>query len=161
MTRTEDPFGIDRFVRAQDGQYDVALAEIRAGRKRSHWMWYVFPQVAGLGSSAMSRRYAIGSATEAKAYLEHPLLGPRLIEISAAVLALQARSAQAIFGSPDDRKLQSCATLFASVSSSGSVFERLLGQYFDGERDARTLELLRATATQEGAGRSNWCPPRD
>jgi uncharacterized protein (DUF1810 family) len=142
VTHPDTAFDLDRFVRAQEARYDVALAEVRSGRKRSHWMWYVFPQVAGLGSSAMSQRYAIGSAAEAKAYLAHPVLGPRLVACFEAALAVDGRSAAEIFGSPDDMKLRSSATLFASVSPPGSVFERLLQKYFDGEGDAETLRLL-------------------
>lgn len=140
---SNDPYDLKRFVKAQDGTYATALAEVRGGRKRSHWMWYVFPQVAGLGYSATSQHYAIRSAAEARAYLVYPLLGPRLIESVEAVLTVQGRSAQAIFGSPDDLKLRSCATLFAQVSPPGSGFEKLLEKYFDGERDARTVELLK------------------
>jgi len=140
---SNDPFELERFVQAQNDTYATALAEIRGGRKRSHWMWYVFPQVVGLGYSATSQHYAIRSAAEARAYLAHPLLGPRLIESVKAVLKVQGRTANAIFGSPDDLKLRSCATLFAQVSAPRSVFERLLDRYFDGERDPRTLELLK------------------
>jgi uncharacterized protein (DUF1810 family) len=138
-----DPHDLGRFARAQDGDYDRALAEVRAGRKASHWMWYVFPQLAGLGSSPMARRYAIRGAEEARAYLAHPVLGPRLKEIAEAALAVEGRSARDIFGSPDDLKLRSCATLFASVSPPGSVFERVLDKYYGGEPDEATLRLLR------------------
>jgi len=142
MTATRDPFDLDRFLVAQEVQYDAALAEIRDGRKRSHWMWYVFPQIAGLGLSEMSQRYAIRSAAEARAYLEHPVLGPRLVECFEAVLGVAGRTAGEIFGSPDELKLRSCATLVASVSPPESVFERMLVRYFAGERDLRTVELL-------------------
>jgi uncharacterized protein (DUF1810 family) len=151
MSGSGDPFDLERFVRAQDGTYATALAEIRSGRKRSHWMWYVFPQIAGLGSSGMAQRYAIESAAEARAYLAHPVLGPRLVDCVEAVLRVEGRSASAIFGSPDDLKLRSCATLFAQVSPSGSVFERLLVSYFDGERDTKTLELLQPGTPPLGA----------
>jgi uncharacterized protein (DUF1810 family) len=114
-----DPFGVNRFVEAQAHDYDRALAEVRSGRKRTHWMWYVFPQLDGLGSSSMARQYAIKSRAEATAYLAHPLLGPRLIEIAEAAVAIPNRSALDIFGSPDDLKLRSCATLFAAVSRPG------------------------------------------
>jgi uncharacterized protein (DUF1810 family) len=134
---------LERFVEAQAHAYAVALAEVRSGRKRTHWMWFVFPQIAGLGFSEMSRRYAIASLDEARAYLEHPVLGPRLWAIAQAALDVPGRSALEIFGSPDDRKLRSSATLFAQVSEPGSVFHRLLGQYFDGEPDERTVRLLR------------------
>lgn len=137
-----DPFDLGRFVGAQQGDYETALSEIRSGRKRSHWMWYVFPQLAGLGVSAMSKRYAIRSRAEAEAYRRHPVLGPRLVEIAEAVLGVGGRSALEIFGSPDDLKLRSCMTLFAAVSPAGSVFERVLAKYFRGERDEATLRLL-------------------
>jgi uncharacterized protein (DUF1810 family) len=133
---------LERFVRAQQRTYETALAEIRTGRKRSHWMWYVFPQIAGLGFSEMSRRYAIRNAAEARAYLKHPLLGPRLTECFESTRGIEGRSAHQIFGSRDDLKFRSCATLFACVTPPGSVFERVLDRYFGGTRDPRTLELL-------------------
>lgn len=136
---TED---LDRFVGAQLETYDRALAEIRAGRKRTHWMWFIFPQIAGLGSSPTAQHYAIRSGAEAEAYLGHPVLGARLIECAEAVMALEGCSAAEVFGLPDDRKLRSSATLFAEVSPTGSVFERLLDKYFDGQRDEKTLQLL-------------------
>jgi uncharacterized protein (DUF1810 family) len=138
----EDPYDLKRFLLAQEADYDRALSEIRVGRKRSHWMWYIFPQFDGLGFSSTAKHYAIRSLAEAKAYLEHPVLGPRLLECAEAVVSLEGRSATEIFGSPDDLKLGSCATLFASVSSRGSVFDRLLGKYYQGKRDAKTLRLL-------------------
>jgi uncharacterized protein (DUF1810 family) len=138
-----DADSLNRFVRAQADDYDRALSELRAGRKRSHWMWYVFPQFDGLGSSETSRRYAIRSIEEADTYLRHPVLGPRLVESAEAVMAIEGRSALDVFGTPDDLKLRSCATLFASVSPPGSVFERLLDKYFDGTPDDRTVRLLR------------------
>ena len=137
-----DAFNLDRFVRAQEADYDAALAEIRSGRKHSHWMWYVFPQIAGLGISATSQQFAIRGLAEATAYLAHPILGPRLIDCADALLALDGRSAHDIFGSPDDMKLRSCATLFAQVSTGNSVFERILDKYFDGQADERTLALV-------------------
>jgi len=137
-----DPYDLTRFVLGQELNYEDALSEIRNGRKRSHWMWYIFPQYQGLGSSPTSRRYAIKSMAEASAYLQHPILGPRLLECAEAALGVTGRSAHELFGSPDDMKLQSCATLFASVSPPGSVFERLLKKYFDGTRDEKTLSLL-------------------
>lgn len=133
---------LERFVRAQERTYQTALAEIRGGRKRSHWMWYVFPQIAGLGFSETSQRYAIRNRAEARAYLAHPLLGPRLIECFEAALSVDGRTAHAMFGSPDDLKFRSCATLFACVTPPGSVFQRALDKYFGGERDPRTLELV-------------------
>jgi uncharacterized protein (DUF1810 family) len=140
----EDREGVilDRFVDAQRDTYTRALAEIRVGRKQTHWMWFIFPQIAGLGSSPTAQHYAIHSRDEAEAYLGHPVLGPRLIECAEAVVALEGRSAAEVFGSPDDRKLRSSATLFAEVSPTGSVFERLLDRYFGGQRDEKTLQLL-------------------
>jgi uncharacterized protein (DUF1810 family) len=140
-----DPHDLGRFVRAQEGDYERALSEIRGGRKRSHWMWNIFPQYDGLGSSPTSRRYAIKSLTEARAYLDHPVLGPRLVECAEAALGVGGRSASEIFGSPDDLKLRSCATLFAYVSPADSVFERLVETYFAGRPDDRTLRLLGVT----------------
>ena len=138
----DDPYDLDRFVQAQAGDYARALDELRSGHKRSHWMWYVFPQIAGLGASAMSQRFAIRNLVEARAYLAHPLLGPRLIECANAMLQIERRSATEILGSPDDLKLRSCATLFATASPAGSVFHRLIDKYFDGQLDARTTQLL-------------------
>jgi uncharacterized protein (DUF1810 family) len=138
-----DPFGLARFVEAQEHDYEQAVAEIRSGQKQSHWMWYIFPQIHGLGSSATSQHYAIKSVGEAEAYLQHPILGPRLLESARLTLALEGRTASAVFGAPDDMKLRSSATLFAAVSPPGSLFEQLLVKYFNGERDERTLERLR------------------
>jgi uncharacterized protein (DUF1810 family) len=143
-----DPHNLSRFLEAQEGVYAQALHEIRSGRKRSHWMWFIFPQFEGLGSSATSRRYAIRSVAEGEAYLRHPVLGHRLAQCAEAALGVQGRSALEVFGSPDDLKLRSCATLFASVSPPGSLFDRLLDKYFQGERHDRTLRLL----GKEGAG---------
>jgi uncharacterized protein (DUF1810 family) len=137
-----DPQGLDRFLEAQERDYERALAEIRSGRKRTHWMWYVFPQFAGLGESPVSQKYAIRSLAEAEAYITHPVLGSRLIECAEAVLAVQGRSATDIFGSPDDLKLRSCATLFDMVSPPGSVFDRLLAKFFDGRRDSLTHDAV-------------------
>ncbi len=137
-----DPFDLARFVAAQAEDYATALAEVRAGRKRSHWMWYVFPQLAGLGFSPTAQRYAIASEAEARAYLAHPVLGPRLVRVCVAALEVEGRSAAEVFGSPDDLKLRSSATLFAAVSPPGSVFQQVLDQYFGGKPDERTLHLL-------------------
>jgi uncharacterized protein (DUF1810 family) len=134
---------LDRFVDAQRDVYADALAEIKAGRKRSHWMWFVFPQIVGLGSSPTARRYAVSGPEEAKAYLDHPVLGPRLTEISRALLAVEGRSAEQIFGYPDDLKLRSSMTLFARVAEDPAVFEAVLERYYDGP-DQRTLDLLTA-----------------
>ena len=137
-----DLFDLERFVRAQAADYDLALSELREGEKRSHWMWYVFPQIEGLGNSPTSHRYSIKSAAEARAYLGHPTLGPRLRECAAVVLGIVGRSALEIFGSPDDLKLRSCATLFARVSD-GGAFEQVLTKYFNGQHDSETLWRLR------------------
>lgn len=128
-----DPYDLDRFVQAQERSYVQALSEMRVGRKSSHWMWYIFPQLSGLGHSTASMKYSIRTLAEAEAYLQHPVLGPRLVECAEAVLAVEGRSAREIFGSPDDRKLRSSATLFALVSTPGSVFHRLLETYFGGQ----------------------------
>jgi uncharacterized protein (DUF1810 family) len=140
-----DPHDLSRFIEAQEGVYDRALAEIRGGRKRSHWMWFVFPQIDGLGSSSMAKRYAIKGRAEAEAYLAHPVLGPRLLACAEAAAAVPGTaSALEVFGSPDDMKLRSSATLFACVSPDDSAFERVLARYFRGERDPATLRLLGA-----------------
>jgi len=135
-------YDLDPFVHAQTGIYEQALAELTRGRKQSHWMWFVFPQIAGLGLSEMSRRYAIVNSGEARAYLEHPLLGPRLRACVDATLAVEGRTAHEIFGSPDDLKLRSSATLFAAVSEAGSIFQQVLDKYFDGQPDVGTRRLL-------------------
>ena len=138
----QDPFDLQRFCDAQAPVIDTVREELRAGRKRSHWMWFVFPQLAGLGTSPMAQRYAIGSLEEARAYLAHPVLGDRLRECCRLLLDGAADDIHAILGSPDDMKLRSCATLFAQVSPAGSVFERLLGKYFHGQRDEQTVRLV-------------------
>jgi uncharacterized protein (DUF1810 family) len=137
-----NPFDLTRFIRAQERDYVQALGEIRRGQKRSHWMWYVFPQIDGLAMSSMAKLYSIKSLEEARAYLDHPVLGLRLRECAEAMLSIEGRSATEILGSPDDLKLRSSATLFASVSPPGSVFERLLAKYYEGRQDERTLKLL-------------------
>lgn len=147
--RVDDPHDLGRFVQAQADDFEQAIAEIGAGLKTSHWMWYIFPQIEGLGFSQMSRRYSIKSLAEAKAYLDHPLLGPRLIECAEAAAGVEGRSAHEIFGSPDDMKLRSCATLFARVTPPGSVFARLLDKFFGGERDAATLQRLGTAPASE------------
>lgn len=144
MADGDSPYDLDRFVAAQAESYERALAEIRGGRKRTHWMWYVFPQLAGLGMSEMSRRYAISGVDEARAYLAHPVLGPRLLACAEAAAAVEGRSAREVFGAPDDLKLRSCATLFAAASAPGSVFDRVLTKFWGGERDAATVRLLAA-----------------
>ena len=137
-----DPHDLTRFVEAQEDDYERALSEVRSGRKRSHWMWYIFPQYDGLGFSSTSVRYAIKSVAEAEAYLRHPVLGPRLGDCCEAAVGVEGRSAAEVFGSPDDMKLRSCATLFAAVSPAGSVFERVLDKFFRGVRDEKTLRLM-------------------
>ena len=139
----DDPHDLNRFVSAQASDYQRALAELRNGRKRSHWIWYIFPQIDGLAFSSTSRLYAIKNIEEARAYLEHPVLGSRLLECAEAVMAVKERSAVEIFGSPDDLKLKSSATLFASVSQPGSVFHRIIEKYYRGVQDERTLDLLK------------------
>lgn len=143
-SNSDDLYNLSRFLQAQEGDYDRALAEIENGQKRTHWMWYIFPQLDGLAFSSTAKHYSIKSPEEAKAYLAHPILGARLLECMEAVLNIEGHSAKEIFGSPDDLKLRSCATLFASVSTPGSVFERLLRKYYGSEPDAKTLQLLRA-----------------
>jgi uncharacterized protein (DUF1810 family) len=138
----DDPYNLSRFLRAQEDVYAQALSEIRGGQKRTHWMWYIFPQLDGLALSPTSKQYSIKSVEEAKAYLAHPVLGPRLRECAEAAVGVEGRSATAIFGSPDDLKLRSCATLFACVSPPGSVFDRLLERFYGGARDDKTLRLL-------------------
>jgi len=147
-----DPFRLQRFVDAQDGVYERALGELRAGRKRSHWIWFVFPQLAGLGSSAMSLEYGISTLDEAVAFLRHPLLGPRLVECVEAVVAVAAegRSVEDIVG-PDAVKLRSSLTLFAEAGPEISVFRDALGQGFGGRPDQRTLELLAARGPTRSA----------
>ena len=137
-----DPYDLDRFVRAQDRDYDQAMSEIRGGEKRSHWMWYIFPQFDGLGFSPTSQHYAIKSLAEADAYLRHSVLGPRLVASCQATLSIESLLAVEIFGSPDDLKLRSCATLFASVSPPGSVFQQVLDRFFGGKPDDKTLRLI-------------------
>jgi uncharacterized protein (DUF1810 family) len=135
---------LQRFVDAQNaGQvYSQALAELRAGRKTSHWMWFVFPQIAGLGRSEISRRYAIASLEEARAYLDHPVLGPRLVECCEALLSHRGKSAEQILGGIDAIKLRSSVTLFARAAAELKVFQEVLDRYFDGEADAATVALL-------------------
>lgn len=132
---------LDRFVSAQAGVYADALAELKAGRKRTHWMWFIFPQIAGLGFSPAAQRYAIASLDEARAYLAHPVLGPRLRECAQTLLAVDGMSAREILGYPDDLKLRSSMTLFARAADDPDVFEAVLDRYFDGP-DPRTLDLL-------------------
>ncbi|MBO9543612.1 DUF1810 domain-containing protein [Caulobacter sp.] len=138
--RPPNPLG--RFVDAQANTYDTALAELRRGQKTSHWMWFVFPQIAGLGRSPTARLYAITDLAEARAYLAHPVLGPRLVEAVEALLALPGRDAHAVFGTPDDLKLRSSLTLFQAADPGEPVFGQALEKYFAGREDLLTLEKL-------------------
>ena len=137
-----DPYNLPRFVDAQAPVYSRVLAELRAGQKHSHWMWFVFPQLRGLGHSAMARHYGIASRTEAQAYWRHPVLGARLAECTQLMLAVPDRSAHDILGSPDDMKFRSCMTLFNAVSPQEPLWRQALEKYFGGLPDPRTLELL-------------------
>ncbi len=142
----DDPFNLGRFVNAQENVYASALAELRSGRKRSHWMWFIFPQIEGLGHSEMARFYAIQNLEEARQYLRHPVLGKRLLECAETLLSLDDRSASDIFGFPDDMKLRSSMTLFARAAGPDSVFVRVLERYFNGEEDQTTLDILASRA---------------
>jgi uncharacterized protein (DUF1810 family) len=144
VSEVSDRFDLGRFVDAQDqgGTYAAALAELRAGRKTSHWMWFVFPQIAGLGQSPISRRFAIASLDEARAYLSDPVLGPRLIECATTLTELATENPEQIFGGIDALKLRSSMTLFARADPDTPVFAQVLDQYFDGEADAATIRLL-------------------
>lgn len=135
-------FDLERFVAAQQGAYESALAELQAGRKRTHWMWFIFPQIAGLGSSEMAQAYAIRNGDEAAAYLAHPVLGPRLRACAAAVASHGGEPVDAIFGYPDDLKFHSCMTLFADVAPDEAVFQDCLDRFFDGAPDQATLDRL-------------------
>jgi uncharacterized protein (DUF1810 family) len=137
-----DPFELARFVDAQDAVFAQVRRELEAGRKDSHWMWFIFPQLHGLGHSAMAQRYGLSGLGEAQAYLQHPLLGPRLIECTVLVNRTAAGSIQAIFAPPDDLKFRSCMTLFAALPAAPEVFARALERFFDGSGDAVTLDAL-------------------
>lgn len=137
-----DPYDLERFVEAQRGVFDEACAELRRGPKTGHWIWFIFPQIAGLGFSAMSQRYSIQSLDEARAYLAHPVLGPRLREICEIVNGIKGKTAHEIFGSPDDMKLRSSMTLFAHATEDNGLFVEVLRKYFGGVEDARTLDLM-------------------
>ena len=132
---------LERFIEAQEESYEIALNEIKQGRKRSHWMWYIFPQIKGLGYSSTAQYYAIQNRAEAEAYLNHPVLSIRLLEISEELLNIESNDAGAVFGYPDDLKLKSSMTLFSLISRK-TVFKRVLDKFFDGEIDERTIELL-------------------
>ena len=142
MSDTGDPFDLERFVQAQEGVYEQALRELRDGAKRGHWMWFVFPQVAGLGSSPAAQRYAISGMDEAHAYLAHPVLGPRLVECAQALLELGERDPVRVLGSVDALKLRSSMTLFEAAAPDERVFGEVLERFYDGERDAATTSRL-------------------
>jgi uncharacterized protein (DUF1810 family) len=146
-----DPFDLARFREAQAGAFERARDELRAGRKRSHWMWFMFPQIRGLGFSAMSQTYGLSGRAEAQAYLADPVLGPRLIELFEIALTRE-ESAREIFGSPDDMKLRSCATLFASLPGAPPVFSAALDRFFGGVADERTLALAGSSASPHDRG---------
>lgn len=133
---------LERFVKAQEGSYEIALNEIKHGRKRSHWMWYIFPQIKGLGYSSTAQYYAIQDKTEAENYLKHPILSKRLTEISEELLKLDSNNASEVFGYPDDMKLKSSMTLFSLVSEQ-EIFEKVLDKFFDGKIDGKTVEILK------------------
>jgi uncharacterized protein (DUF1810 family) len=137
-----DPYNLKRFLTAQENVYSAALAEIRSGRKRSHWMWFIFPQIEGLGRSEISRHYAIKNRDEAIHFLMHPVLGQRLIEISNTLLAVNKKNTEEIFRYPDHLKFKSCMTLFAAVAEPGSVFQLVLNKFFNGEGDPKTMAIL-------------------
>jgi uncharacterized protein (DUF1810 family) len=140
--QTADPFDLDRFLIAQERDYSTALTEIRNGKKESHWIWYIFPQFSGLGSSEYAKCYSIKSIEEARQYLKHPILGGRLQECTAALLKVDGRSAYQIFGDIDQKKVKSCMTLFAYVSNPESIFTQVLVRYYHGGRDEYTLQLM-------------------
>jgi uncharacterized protein (DUF1810 family) len=138
-----DRYNLERFVRAQDAIYPQVLAELRAGRKQTHWIWFIFPQLKGLGSSAMADEYGIGSRAESEAYIAHPILGPRLRECTQLVNAVQGRSIEQIFGYPDNLKFRSSMTLFALVAGEDNLFQSALDNYYKGEMDQWTVERLK------------------
>jgi uncharacterized protein (DUF1810 family) len=150
---TETAFDLERFVTAQAPVFATALAELQSGQKRSHWMWFIFPQLRGLGHSAMARHYGIGSLAEARAYLAHPLLGPRLVQCTRAVLAIEGRSLHVIFGSPDDVKFCSSMTLFSLAPDENAiVFRQALDRFCGGRADERTLKLLDPERAEHKSG---------
>ena len=138
----ETTYDLNRFLEAQESKFQLALTEIKEGKKQSHWMWFIFPQIAGLGFSDYNVFYAIKNMEEASQYLQHPILGKRLIEISKAVLEINGKTANEIFGKPDDRKLQSCMTLFAQIKSTDPIFQKILDKYYLGNKDEKTIQLL-------------------
>ena len=145
-------YDLNRFLQAQERTYETALAEIRAGRKRSHWIWYIFPQIRGLGFSTMAQKYAIRDLEEAKAYMEEPVLRRRLLEISSVLLGLESRDPLAVMGSPDDLKLRSSMTLFAAAAPEEAVFRDVLNAFYGGKADRRTLKILQQQSEEGSAG---------
>jgi uncharacterized protein (DUF1810 family) len=141
-TKANDPFDLQRFLDAQNRCYEQVCQELRAGYKQSHWMWFVFPQLKGLGHSAMANHYGIASAKEAEAYLAHAIFGPRLRHCTELVLGVEGRSIEQIFGDPDDMKFRSSMTLFATVAADNKIFKDALQKYFAGKPDQRTIEML-------------------
>ena len=137
------PHDLHRFIKAHKQDFEIALAEIKAGKKRSHWMWYIFPQIKGLGFSETSRYYALESLEEAKEFLYHPILGKNLVTITSELLKLNTSEARSIFGTPDDMKLFSSMTLFSSISPTNPIFIQVLEKFFNGEKDERTIQLLK------------------
>jgi uncharacterized protein (DUF1810 family) len=142
VTMNTDPYNLNRFISAQEGVFENVINELSNGRKQTHWMWFIFPQIDGLGFSSTTKYYAIKSGEETRHYLNHPVLGARLQQCAGLVLAVEGKSAHEIFGSPDDMKLKSSMTLFAWAGGPGSVFARVLEKYFHGQQDERTIALL-------------------
>jgi len=137
-----DPFNLSRFIDAQEDVYTDVLDELKRGKKTGHWMWFIFPQMEGLGHSPMSERFSISCINEAKVYIEHPVLGPRLLECVALVMKVEGRSAEQIFGYPDDLKFRSCMTLFSIVDEADSIYQCALDRFFDGKPDPKTLKAM-------------------
>ncbi|NEQ35984.1 MAG: DUF1810 domain-containing protein [Okeania sp. SIO3I5] len=142
MTTNKDPHDLNRFISAQDKIYETVIKELKNGKKQTHWMWYIFPQIDGLGTSPTSKHYAIKSIEEAQEYLNHPVLGKRLLECAEIVIALEGKSISEIFGFPDDLKLKSSMTLFAHVAKPSSIFARIIDKYFEKKKDVKTLYIL-------------------
>lgn len=136
-------YNLERFLTAQEDSFQDAFAEVKSGKKRNHWMWYIFPQIIGLGFSEISKYYALKDLQEAHLYLEHEILGKRLLEISKKLLEIDGKTTHYIFGSPDDLKLKSCMTLFSLISDKNSIFDQVLNKYFGGKKDDKTLEILK------------------
>jgi uncharacterized protein (DUF1810 family) len=142
---------LKRYLDAQEVHYPIALSEIKKGKKQSHWMWYIFPQIQGLGFSEISKFYAIKDINEAQQYLKHPLLGSRLILICNELLKIESNNANKIFGSPDDLKLRSCMTLFSLIQNTNPVFQLILEKFFDGTKDNKTLQIISGKKDKQGS----------